>query len=162
MHLALIVAIAANYVIGNNNQLPWHLPADLKHFKNLTMGKPIVMGRKTYESIGKPLPGRRNIVVTRQENLAIPGCEVVHSLEEALKITQTADEVMLIGGAELFKQALPLANTMYLTFIHQDFHGDAYFPHWNTAQWKEVAREDCESDENNPYRYSFVTYQRLM
>jgi dihydrofolate reductase len=161
MRLALIVATAKNNVIGINNQLPWHLPADLKHFKHLTLHKPVIMGRKTYESIGKALPQRRNIVVTRDKNLSIPDCEIAHSLAQALELTKNSDEVMIIGGSSLFKEALPLAEVIYLTRIDQNFAGDTYFPELNLAQWQEVARIDCEPDDKNPYFYSFLTYERL-
>lgn len=160
MTLSIIAALASNRVIGVENRLPWHLPADLKHFKSLTMGKPIVMGRKTYESIGKALPGRRNIVISHNSHYLAPECEVVSSLDEALSLFSSDQEVMLIGGAQLFTQALPQADLLYLTLIHHDFVGDCYFPEWDQGQWKEIMRVDCAAHFENPHPYSFLTFQR--
>lgn len=159
MMVSLIVAMAKNRVIGKDNQLPWHLPADLKHFKTITMGKPIIMGRKTYDSIGRPLPGRRNIVITRQTDLTIAGCDVVNSLQAALALVDDA-EVMVIGGTEIFKQALPLAKRLYLTEIDAEFEGDAYFPELDHSQWEVVEREEHQPDETNIYKYEFLILQR--
>lgn len=158
MKLTIVAALAKNYVIGKDNQLPWHLPADLKRFKNLTMGKPIVMGRKTFESIGKALPGRRNIVITRQIDLTLQDCEIFSSFEKVLEALQAADipEVMIIGGASIFEQSLPQVNQMYLTIIEQEFDGDAYFPIWNNAEWKEISNTLHHPDEKNPYFYRFI------
>jgi len=161
MKISIVVAMAANRVIGNNNRLPWHLPADLKHFKQTTMGKPILMGRKTWESIGRALPGRTNIVITRDENYAAPGCVVVHSIEAAMQAAQQQDEVMVIGGAEFYRQVLPRADTIYLTRIHQDFEGDAFFPELDETGWQEVARVDCDADDRNPCAYSFIRLDRV-
>lgn len=158
--LSLIAAMAHNSVIGLNNQLPWRLPADLKHFKAVTLGKPVIMGRKTYESIGKPLPGRANIVVTRDVSYTAEGVLIVHSLEEALAKTKDAPEAMLIGGAQLYAEALPHAQRMYLTLIDAEFPGDAFFPHYNPRDWHETAREEHAPDENNPYSYSFLILER--
>lgn len=160
MPLSIIAALASNRVIGVENRLPWHLPADLKHFKSLTMGKPILMGRKTYESIGKPLPGRRNIIISRNPEYLAPGCEVVSSLEQALALCDQDQEVMLIGGAQLFTQAFSKADILYLTIIHHEFSGDCYFPEWDQSQWKEIMRVDCAAHFENPYPYSFLTFQR--
>lgn len=162
MILSIITALSANQVIGLNNQLPWHLPADLQHFKAHTLGKPIIMGRKTYESLGKPLPGRRNIVVTHNAQFHAPGCEIVNSLEQALKLTAKDEEVMVIGGAELIQQVLPQTDRLYLTFIHEQFEGNCFFPAWNPADWLEIEREDYKADARNPHPYSFVTYQRKL
>lgn len=159
--ISIICALAKNFVIGNKNQLPWHLPADLRHFKELTLGKPIIMGRKTFESIGKPLPQRRNIIITHNTNFNFSGCEAVHSLEEALTLAKNDNEIMIIGGANIFAQALPLARRMYLTILDQDFEGDAYFPKWNEQEWKIIERIDCQPDEKNPYHYSFLTLERI-
>lgn len=159
MRISIIAAMADNRVIGNNNQLPWHLSADLKHFKKITMGKAIIMGRKTYTSIGKPLPGRRNIIITRQKNLHLEGCDVVNCIDSALNAAVDSSEAMIIGGANLYQQVLPLANYMYLTLIHKTFEGDAYFPEWDTSQWQETKRQDI-SDENLDFDYSFVELQR--
>ncbi len=158
--ISIIAALAQNQTIGINNRLPWHLPADLQHFKKLTLGKPIIMGRKTYESIGKPLPGRRNIVISRNPQFTAPGCEVVPSLEAALTLTDSVEEVMIIGGAQLIAETLPLADRLYLTLIHQDFEGDCFFPDWNPQQWQQINREDHPADAANPYAYSFITFVR--
>jgi len=157
--LSLIVAMARNGVIGIENRLPWRLPADLGYFKQVTMGKPIVMGRNTYESIGRPLPGRQNIVVTRQAGYAAPGCTVVHGLPEALDAAADSAEVMVIGGAALYAQALALARRLYVTVIDAEFAGDARFPAIDPRLWREVQRRDCMPDEANPYRYSFVVLE---
>ena len=141
--LALIVAVSKNGVIGAAGGLPWHIPEDLKHFKRHTMGHAILMGRRTYDSIGRPLPGRRNIVVTRQVNLSIEGCEVVHSLEDAIALARTGgdDEPRIIGGASLYAEALPLATRLILTEVHQVIEGDTHFPDFDRTEWREVARD---------------------
>ena len=157
MTTSLIVAVSQNGVIGKNNQLPWHLPADLKHFKQLTMGHPILMGRKTFESIGKPLPGRTNIVITHQDHFACCGAVTAPSLEKALELGANEPEVFIIGGAAIFKQAMPLADKLYLTLIHKDFEGDAYFT-WNKSDWTEVSREDHTGSDSPPF--SFITLQK--
>ncbi|MEK7582988.1 MAG: dihydrofolate reductase [Patescibacteria group bacterium] len=161
MIISLIAALGANRVIGDHNRLPWNLPADLKHFKEITSGHPIIMGRKTYDSIGRPLPQRRNMVITRQADLVIPGCEVVSSLEDALRLVQEEQEVFIIGGAQIFEQALPLANRMYLTLIEKDFPGDAHFPSYEAAQWRVTEEKKFPADAENPFEYSFVTLERL-
>ncbi len=164
--VAMIVAMANNRVIGRNNQLPWHLPNDLKYFKATTMGKPIIMGRKTYESIGKPLPGRANIVVSRNQNFSAEGVQVVYSVTEALELAESiaiadgAEEVMLIGGAQLYLEALPRIHRLYLTQVHADVEGDALFPELDWSQWRERGREDFSAEGANPYAYSFVVFQR--
>lgn len=160
MLISLIAAMDKNRVIGNRNALPWYLPADLRHFKELTTGKPIIMGSTTFASIGKALPNRINIVMTRDPAFVAEGCVVVHSVEEALAAAQGHDEAMVIGGANVFEQFLPLANKMYLTMIDADVDGDIYFPEWSPRDWHETSRELHEPDEKNPYRYSFVTYER--
>ncbi len=157
--ISLIVAVSQNGVIGANNKLPWRLPADLKRFKELTMGHPILMGRKTFESIGKPLPGRTNIVITRQKDFACCGALTGPSLEKALEMCGDAEEVFVIGGAEIFQQALPLADKIYLTVIHQDFDGDARFT-FDKNSWHEVSRQDFTPDAANPHPYSFLTYEK--
>ncbi|MDH3979636.1 MAG: type 3 dihydrofolate reductase [Gammaproteobacteria bacterium] len=161
MKISIIVAMAANRVIGHENRLPWHLPADLQHFKQITMGKPILMGRKTYESIGRPLPGRTNIVITRDESYTAEGCMVVHSMEEAMQAAGDSDEVMVIGGAEFYQQVLPQADVLYLTLVEGEFEGDAFFPEINEDEWREVERSDFGSDEKNPHAYSFVRMDRV-
>ena len=156
--IALVVAMAENRVIGKNNQLVWRLPADLKFFKNLTTGHPIIMGRKTFESIGKPLPNRTNIVITRQQDFEAEGCLVAHSLNEALMLAQQLDsEIFIIGGAEIYKQAMFLADTIYLTEVHHTFEGDTFFPEIDSVLWEETSRDEHSSDEKNPYDYAFVT-----
>lgn len=157
MYLSIIVAMGNSRVIGNKNQLPWHLPADLKHFKELTLRKPVIMGRKTFESIGKPLPDRRNIVISRNSNWRAEGCEVAANIDDALAVVNNAEEVMIIGGATIFAQTLQRVNKMYLTFIHADFEGDSFFPEWNKSEWHEIENVSCQPDEKNPYQYSFVT-----
>jgi dihydrofolate reductase len=161
MKISIVVAVAANGVIGRDNQLPWHLPADLRHFKQTTMGKPILMGRKTWESIGRPLPGRTNIVITRDSGYAAAGCVVVNSIDEALMAAGSQHEIMLIGGAELYRQVLPRTDTIYLTRIHEDFEGDTVFPELSTSEWREVERTDQQPDENNPHAYSFIRLDRI-
>lgn len=162
MKVALICAMADNRVIGKDNQTPWHLPNDMKHFKEVTMDHPVIMGRKTYESIGRPLPGRRNIVITRQEDLKIEGCDVVHSLEEALELAKgdSPKEIDVIGGEQIYSLALPLADRIYLTIVHADIEGDAYFPEFSEEEWVGVEREEHPSDEDHPYAFTFVTYTR--
>lgn len=166
MIISIIAAVGRNNCIGQNNALPWNLPADLQHFRNLTKGKPIIMGSRTFESIGRPLPQRDNIVLTRDPNYSPEGCKVAHSLEEALRLAREGEmgkkscEVMICGGASVYKQFLPLAQRMYLTFIDSEFEGDAYFPDFNKTDWKETQREAHQADEQNPYNYSFVTFNR--
>ena len=160
MRISLIAALARNRVIGRDNQLPWRLSADLKHFKALTMGKPIVMGRKTWESIGKPLPGRTNIVVTRDSGFTAEGCCVMHSIEAALVAAKDAEEVMIMGGANLYAQLLPRADRLYLTEVQADVSGDAWFPEITEIQWRELERESHRADENNEFDYDFVVLER--
>lgn len=147
-------------MIGKNNQLPWRLPADLQHFKTITMGKPILLGRKTYESIGRPLPGRCNIVVTRDINFQAPGCIVANSLETALLAADYCEEIIVVGGAVIYQHLLPRTHRLYMTIIHHHFEGDTYFPDLNMNEWQEVSREDHQADKENPYAYSFITLDR--
>lgn len=156
MIVSLIAAIGKNRVIGKDNSLPWKLPEDMKRFKELTIGKPVIMGRKTFESIGRPLPNRKNIILTRDKNYEAEGCKVVHSVEEALKFAN-ANEVMVIGGAQIYKEFLPVANKMYLTLIDEDFEGDAYFPEYNIYEWGEVKRQEHQGK----YRFIFVDLERI-
>ncbi len=158
--LSLVVAVSENDVIGRDNALPWHLPADLKHFKAVTMGKPIVMGRKTYESIGRPLPGRLNIVITRNRALEIPGVAVVGSFEEALARAGDVPEVAVIGGAELFRSALPLASRVYFTRVHGIFEGETKFPPLELTQWRETDRSTHPADDKHAYAMTFSTFDR--
>jgi len=160
MKIAIVAALARNRVIGKNNRLPWRLPRDRRHFRELTMGKPVIMGRKTFASIGKALPGRKNIILTRDLNFRAEGGVVVHSSGEALKSAEGSEEVMIIGGAEIYREFLPLAERMYLTLIHADFEGDAYFPKYDPNEWQEKERHDFPPDDENPYPYSFVLLER--
>lgn len=146
-------------VIGIDNRLPWRLPADLQHFRRITMGKPVLMGRKTFESIGKPLAGRINIVVTQDRSFRPDGVVVTHSVDEAIAAAD-APELMVIGGASFYAQLLPRADRLYLTEIHHRFAGDAYFPPFSPDEWREIERRDHAPDEANPYAYSFVMWER--
>ena len=159
MIVSIIVAIGENHAIGKNNQLLWHMPNDLKHFKDITSGRTIIMGRKTFDSVGKPLPRRRNIVVTRQD-IIIPGCEVVKSIEDGLALCKNEDEVFIGGGAEIYKLAMHLTDRIYLTIIHKSFDADTFFPEIDKLEWKEVKHENFEPDEKNPLPYSFITLER--
>jgi dihydrofolate reductase len=159
MIVSAVVAIGENNAIGKNNQLLWRLPNDLKHFKEITSGHTVIMGRKTYDSVGKPLPNRRNIIVTRQ-NITISGCEVVSSVEAALALCAADQEVFIVGGAEIYKLAMPLTNRIYLTIVHQSFDADAYFPEINKEEWIETEREDHKTDEKHAIPYSFITLAR--
>jgi dihydrofolate reductase len=160
--VAIIVAQSSNRVIGNNNELPWHLPEDLKYFKQVTMGKPIVMGRKTYDSIGRPLPGRKNIVITRQSGWSAEGVDSVSSLSAAIEraknhaFERQIEEIMIIGGAQIYSEALPLADKLYLTQVHDNVEGDAYFPEFTEGDWQEVERVDHAGDNNGKPNYSFI------
>ena len=157
--ISIIVAYSKNHVIGKNNQLPWHLPADLKHFKTITMGKPIVMGRKTYESIGKPLPGRRNIIISRGGK-NYEGCDVFSSVDDALYALSNEPEIMIIGGANLFSQTLSLAQRLYITEIDVVIDGDVFFPELHKEEWQIVSNEKHLPDEKNAYIYTFQTWNR--
>ena len=159
--LELVVAVAENDVIGRGNQLPWHLPADLRHFKSLTLGKPILMGRKTFESIGRALPGRLNIVLSRSPGFSPLDCVVVKTLDDARLAAGTQPELMVIGGSELYRQCLPLARRIYLTLIHTRIEdGDTMFHGWRGAEWQATSRERHEADEKNLHAYSFITLDR--
>jgi len=160
MIISLIVAMSRNRTIGQGNALPWHLPADLKYFKRITLGKPIIMGRKTFESIGRPLPGRTNIIVTHELAYRANGCTVVHSIDEAISVAQAHEEVMVIGGATLFEQILPRAERIYLTEIDEEFAGDTFFPELEQCTWREIQREHHVPDEQNTHAYSFVVLER--
>lgn len=157
--VSIIVAVAENGVIGDRNTLLWHISEDLKHFKVLTTGHPVVMGRKTFESLGRPLPGRTNVVVTRRR-IEIPGCRTVHSLGEALALFPDGEEVFVIGGAQIYAQALPLADRFYLTRIGRAYEGDTRFPVWDERQWRLVACEAFERGAEYSYPFVFETYER--
>ncbi len=161
MIISIIAAIAEGRVIGLNNHMPWHLPADLRHFKALTLGKPIVMGRQTYLSLGKPLPERRNIILTHDLNFVAPGCEVVHNWPEVEALCTDCDEMMVIGGEAVYKQILPKAQRLYLTEIQLETKGDRFFPQWNKDEWRLVAKEAFVADDKNPYAYRFLEYRRI-
>ncbi|QHJ12920.1 Dihydrofolate reductase type 3 [Paraglaciecola mesophila] len=168
--IAMIAAMANERVIGLNNQMPWHMPADLKHFKRVTLGKPIIMGRKTYESIGRALPGRLNIVITGDQGYQLSDASVVHSCEQAINlatshmqkegVAEQKQEIMVIGGGTVYQHFLPHANRLYLTFIDLDTPGDTYFPDYADDVWQEIESESSEPDEKNPHAYRFVTLAR--
>jgi len=161
MRISFVVAAAENGVIGAGNRLPWHLPDDLKRFKALTLGKPILMGRKTHESIGRPLPGRTNIVMTRQRGLALPGCVVVNTLDEAKAAAGDAAELAVIGGAELYVQTLSSADLIHLTRVHAHVQGDAKFPELPSHEWRERVIATHAADERHAYAFSFVELERI-
>ena len=160
MILTIVVAMARNRVIGCNNALPWRLPADLQRFRSITLGKPVIMGRKTHESIGRPLPGRENIVVSANRDYVATGCRVTHSIADALASLQKMPEVMVIGGASLYRETLACAERIYLTLVHADITGDTWFPELDTGQWRQISREDFPADERNNYAYSFIHLER--
>lgn len=151
--------MAKNRVIGKANKMPWHLPADLKHFKSVTMAKPIVMGRKTYESIGRPLPGRQNVIISRNSEYKVEGCDVVNSVDSAVKLLADSEEVMIIGGGFLYSQMIENANKLYLTLIDLEVDGDTYFPEYTHLNLTETNRESHLKDDNNPYDYQFINYE---
>lgn len=159
--ISLMWAMDENRVIGKDNKLPWHLPEDLKFFKRTTMGHPIAMGRKTWDSIGRALPGRENIVITRNESFSCEGCTVLNSIDELLTYSrEKREEVFVIGGAEIFKAILPAADRLYLTMIYDQFAGDTFFPEFDMADWELVSKEKGIKDEKNPYDYEFLIYKR--
>ncbi|MDO8466457.1 MAG: dihydrofolate reductase [Gallionella sp.] len=158
--LSIIVAMAKNRTIGINNTLPWRIPEDLKHFKKLTMGHHMIMGRKTFESIGKLLPGRTTVVVSRDHNLKIDGCVVAHSLQDAIAASASDFEVFVVGGADIYVQALGLADRLYITEIQQDVAGDAWFPEFDRSGWLEISREKHRQETPEPLEYHFVEYRR--
>jgi dihydrofolate reductase len=160
MLISLIVAMDRNRVIGLEGDLPWHLPADLKAFKKITMGKPIIMGRKTHESIGRPLPGRENIVLTSNRSYQAAGCTVVYSIEEALGVAEDFEEVMVIGGSTVYKSFLPLTGRIYMTLIDAVFDGDVHFPELDLTDWHEVSRKTFKKNNGQPFSYHFVLFER--
>lgn len=159
MMISLIAAMDNNRLIGKDNDLPWHLPADLQHFKAITMSKPILMGRKTYDSIGRPLPGRQNIVLTRGD-AEIEGVTVVNSIDEAIAAAADAEEVMVIGGSSIYELVLPKVQRMYLSFVDGEFDGDAWFPEFDESEWEIIEEITQAPDEKNAHACQFVTYQR--
>ena len=160
MIISIIAAMDRNHLIGNKNQLPWHLPADFAHFKSTTMGKPIIMGRKTFESIGKPLPGRVNIVLSRNPEMRYEGAVCVSDFEEALAAVPDAQEIMIIGGSTIYEMLLPQATRMYLTYVDAAFDGDAWFPDFDENQWLETESVARQSDDKNAYNCRFVTLEK--
>ncbi|MGB0360344.1 MAG: dihydrofolate reductase [Endozoicomonas sp.] len=167
MKLALIAAIANNNAIGINNKIPWYLPGDLRYFKAITMGKPIIMGRKTFDSLKKPLPGRVNIIITRDTGWQHDGVKVVHSLDTAISLAEDIalingnEEIMIIGGEQIYRQAMDKADRLYLTRVYQSFDGDAFFPEFEEQQWQEISREDIHSKEEESINYSYLVLDRL-
>lgn len=157
--ISVIVAVAENGTIGDKNTLLWHITEDMKHFRQLTTGHPVVMGRKTYDSLGRPLPNRRNVVITRQD-LQIEGCEVVHSLEEALALFGPEEEVFVIGGAQIYAEAMPVADRFYLTVVEHAYEGDTAFPEWDRTAWTLVEEERFEQGVSYPHPFRFETYER--
>jgi len=159
--LSMIVAHANNRVIGKNNDMPWHLPADLAYFKKTTLGKPIIMGRKTYQSIGRPLPGRKNIVISRDDNFHAEGVEVVNSVDAALALVVDSAEVMVIGGGAIYQHCLASAHRLYITHINADIDGDTHFPEYDLTVWQKVASDIRPMDEKNPYQLDFSVYEKV-
>ncbi|MBE4910142.1 dihydrofolate reductase [Bacillus luteolus] len=159
--ISLLVAMDNNRLIGKDNDLPWRLPADLAYFKRVTMGHSIIMGRKTFDSIGRPLPGRENIIITRNTEYKADGCIVIHSIEEVLEMNQENKELFIIGGAEIFKEVLPYADRLYITEIDDVFEGDTFFPAFPLNEWQKTTSEKGPRDEKNPYDYNFVVYERI-
>lgn len=160
MMIAIIAALGKNGVIGYKNQLPWRLPADLKHFKSLTLGKPVIMGRNTFLSIGKPLPKRHNIVLTQDKHWHVSGISIVYSIQEAIDVAEDVPETMVIGGERIYQQTLPIAQRLYLTIIQQTFTGDVFFPDYNQQEWIIVDSQLHLADEKNPYSYEFQVLER--
>jgi dihydrofolate reductase len=161
MTVSIIVAVSTNNVIGRAGGLPWHLREDLQRFKKLTMGKPMIMGRGTWDSIGRPLPGRRSIVLTRQKNFAAAGCEVAHSPQQALEIVADAEEIMIIGGGAIYAQMLAMTNRIYLTRVHDNVDGDTFFPALARHEWRKVAVEDFPAGEGRPLGFTFEDLERI-
>ncbi len=162
--VTVIAAIAKNNALGKDNDLIWHLPADLKRFKKVTTGNFILMGRNTFESIGKPLPNRTTVIITRNKNYFKEGCLIANSIEEAIALAKDQEQVFIIGGAQIYKETIEkgLADQLDITKVHETFNADVFFPEIDTQYWKEVAREDCKADEKNKYDYSFVKYQKII
>ncbi len=160
MVLSLIVAASENNVIGAHNRLPWHLPDDLKRFRTLTKGHTVIMGRKTYESIGRPLPERRNIVISRRKDFVADGCIVSDSLDSAIAQAGAGD-IFVIGGGEIYRAAMAVADRIVLTRVHATIEGDAFFPEISLSEWKEVSREEHPKDDRHPYAFTFILYERL-
>jgi len=161
MDISIVVAMSSNSLIGREGGLPWRLSEDLKHFKSITMGKPIVMGRLTYESIGRPLPGRENIILTRDPEYKAEGCTIIHQLDQMKSSASDADELMIIGGAQLYLETLPMANKLFVTEVHAELDGDTFFPDLDRSQWREIERQRFKADEKNDFDFSFVVLERI-
>ncbi len=162
MKISLIVAMASNRAIGLNGQMPWHLSADLKRFKQITMGSPVLMGRKTFDAIGRPLPGRDNIVISRNPEYKLPGCQVFGDIDSGLQAFQGSPELFVIGGATLYEAMLARADYLYLTLINKVFTGDTFFPALDPTQWREIAREDVKTDPAVDFSYSFLKLENVL
>ena len=160
MRLSIIVAMTRNRVIGKDNDMPWHLPAELRHFKHLTMGKPIVMGRRTFESIGRVLPGRKNIVITRDPQFSFRGVTVVHAFDAAIRAASGVEELMIIGGANLYRQTLDRVDRLYITLLDVELEGDTFFPEFNREHWVQTEKVRREADGNNEYAMDFLVLER--
>lgn len=160
MIVSIIVAMDLNRVIGKDNKLPWRLPAELQYVKKTTMGHPIIMGRKNYESIGRPLPGRRNIIVTRDSSYSVEGCEIAHSVEEVFKLCEGEEEIFIFGGEQIYKLFMPYTEKLYITKIHHEFEGDTFFPEIDYSLWNEVSVEKGIRNEKNPYEYEYYVYEK--
>ena len=161
--IIILVAVAENNVIGKDNELPWYLPADLKYFKKTTLGHPVIMGRKSYESIGRPLPKRTNIVLTRDPYYLSSNILIAHNLKEALSLAEGLDseELFVIGGAAIYEASFPWLERLYITEVHESFEGDTFFPEWDQDEWNLISEQHHESDEKNEYDYSFKIYERV-
>ena len=159
--ISIIAAITKNNVLGKDNKMPWHLPAELQYFKKVTLGKPVIMGRKTFESIGRPLPGRENIVITRQVDFTPTGVTIKHDLQSAINYVKDIEEVMIIGGANLYQQAINFADKMYLTVIDFECEGDVFFPTWDDEQWNIIKKETHKADEQNKHDFVTVILERI-
>jgi dihydrofolate reductase len=160
MIISMIAAMSENRVIGQGNSLPWHLPADLRYFKEKTLGHAVIMGRKTFESVGRPLPRRRNVVVTRNRDFQFDRVETVGSIEEALELLENEEEVFIVGGGEVYRQSFDLADKLYLTVIYHQFEGDTFFPEFDESRWSLIEKVDFPADSENPYPFSFLTYRK--
>jgi len=161
LNISLVVAVTENNVIGWQGGMPWHLPADLRYFKQITLHKPVVMGRVCFESIGKPLVQRHNVILTRDSAYSAANCTIVHSVNEVLAHLSGAAEMMVIGGAQIYQQFLSMAHRLYLTRIHADLPGDTFFPAWDNTAWQQVSSQHHVADSENPYDYSFLVYERI-
>ncbi len=159
--ITIIAAVAEQNALGKDNQLIWHLPADLKRFKQVTSNHHVIMGRKTYESLGKPLPNRTNIIITRNGDFKADGCVIVNSLEQAIEASKEDRNPYILGGAEIYKQAIEIVDKLDLTFVHHTFDADVFFPEIDPKIWKETSREDFKADDKNNYAFSFVTFERI-